>query len=184
MHANRRCNHGKLYISFYCPNNKKHKLCDTKDIDMLKLNDLIISKLYEVFFSREYMNWFCKEFPNLNVEKRAELDKLKSEYKRFDGKIKSLMKVLESEHPEESVEQISKRLDVLSVNKKKIKIDIDKIEKSLHFMLKTEDLEKARGLFLDYCMDEGNEEKVASLFRACVDRVEVDNDNINFVLKC
>ena len=184
MHANRRCNHDKLYISFYCPNNKKHKTCDTKDLDMLKLNHLIIEKLCEVFFSKKYMSWFCQEFPRLNAEKRAELDKLKSEYKKIDRKIKNLMKVLESDRAEESAEQISKRLDQLSVNKKKIETDINKIEKSLCFALKPEELKKARGLFWDYCMDECNDERVASLFRACVDRVEVDNDNIHFVLKC
>lgn len=184
MHANRRCSHGKLYVSFYCPNNKKHKTCDTKDVDMIKLNDFLINKLCEVFFTKNYMDWFCKEFPRLNVEKRAELDKFKSEYKKIDSKIKNLMKVLESDRAEESAEQISKRLDTLSINKKKIKNEINKIEKSLRFVLKPEDLKKARGLFWDYCMDESNEERVASLFRACVDRVEVDNDNINFVLKC
>ena len=130
------------------------------------------------------MSWFCQEFPRLYAEKRAELDKLKSEYKKIDRKIKNLMKVLESDRAEESAEQISKRLDQLSVNKKKIETDINKIEKSLCFALKPEELKKARGLFWDYCMDECNDERVASLFRACVDRVEVDNDNIHFVLKC
>lgn len=182
MHSNPRNNHKKLYISFYCPNNKEHKTCATKEIDMFRLENFVLQSLCNELFSKEFIQKFSEEFSSLNKKKKSELSELKVKCDRIDKRCMKLMERLEDDCSDETEKVISKRLDDLAKEKAKFEKAISDLSDTMTYVPSEEDIERARSLFLSYCGEEENRQFVESLIRSNVERVEVDNDSATVFL--
>lgn len=184
MHANRRNNHDKLYISFYCPNNKLHKGCTVKEIDMFKLEDFVLMTLCEQLLSKEYLKRFSDEFPKLNQKKKSELSELKTQHSRIEKRCNNLIMKLEDNCSEEVSKQITERLNRLSKEKLQLENMISALSKTMSYVPTDDDVVKAKSMFLTYCKQEENRPFVESLIRTNVEQIEVDNDSVTVLLNC
>lgn len=181
MHVNRRNNHDKLYIGFYCPNNRK-KMCRTKEIDMLLLEEFVLINLCDELFSEKFIKSFAYEFPSLDGKKKSELSALKIKNKRIQKRCDNLIKRLEDNSHEEAAIQIKERLDELGKQKAELQKEISALSNSMTFMPDKKDIEKASELFIPYCKQPENRLFVESLIRTYVDRLDVDNHSVTLTL--
>jgi len=175
MHANRRNNHDKLYISFYCPNSKAHRECDVKEVDMFKLEDFVLNCLCQKLLSKEFLQTFSENFSNLSKKNKAKLSELKTQHSRLKKRCDNLISQLE-ECSEETSEQITERLDILAKEKAELSIAITELTRSLSYVPSEDDIIRARSIFISYCKQETNRYFVESLIRTYVERVDIDNE--------
>ena len=184
MHANRRNNHNKLYISYYCPNNKSHLGCPTKEIDMQKLEEFVLSCLGNALLSQTTLAHFTKEFSNLNQKKKAELAELTAHYTRIDRRCRNIISELENNNTEEIRKELSTRLDKIAKEKHDLEKNISDLKKTMSYIPSKTDVDTAKTFFISYCNHPENRPFVETLVRNNVERIEVGTNSIEVFLNC
>ena len=93
MQVNRRNNHQKEYLSFFCPKHKNKQGCNAKEIDLNKLENFVLSKLADLIFTKDRINQFTEDFLRISEKKQStakrEIRELKSEKELMTEKFKT-----------------------------------------------------------------------------------------------
>ncbi len=184
MHANRRNNHEKLYIGFYCPSSKSHSGCTVKEIDMFRLEEFVLSCLCEELLSEKLLKQFANEFPTLNQKKKAELEELKAQQNRLEKRCKNLIDELEKNCSEDGSKEILERINKIAKEKAEIENSIAELSKTMTYAPTESDVTKARELFVSYCKQPENRPFVENLIRNNVERIEVGEKSIELSFCC
>lgn len=184
MHANRRNNHEKLYVGFYCPSNKSHSGCTVKEIDMFRLEEFVLSCLCEQLLTEKILKEFAQEFHTLNQKKKAELAELKAQYARIEKRCKNIVDELEKNSSEEASKTLSERLNKIAKEKSELEKSIAELSKTMSYIPTESDVTKARELFVSYCKQLENRPFVENLIRNNVEHIEVGEKSIELSFSC
>jgi len=154
MQVNRRNNHGKDYISFFCPKHKNKEGCDAKEINMETLEEFVLLQLREIVFEKNRIEQLSCDLSSLD-EKRAKSTKrkikeLKATIRQNKQKITNCFIRIEDGCPKPIAQQYEERITELTVTNTRLNKQLKGIQKELAEVPTEDELLNAKHSLISY----------------------------------
>ena len=186
MQVNRRNNHEKIYTSFFCPKHKNKKAeCDAKEINLDLLEDFVLSQLADKIFDKQHVQNFIDSFSELDEKqiksRKKQIREYKSTLKQNRQKITNCITQVENGCSVEFAEELSKRVEKLSSDNKKLEKLITKLEKKVDTTPTVDEVQALKSKFVEYMQSTVNLPLRKEYLQKLIEKIVVTDDEIEVI---
>ncbi len=187
MQVNRRNNHQKEYLSFFCPKHKNKQGCDAKEIDLNKLENFVLNKLAELIFTQDNINGFINDFPKISKQKsgkaKKEISELKSILNSNSRKIKNCLSQIENGCTKIVSDKLGERIEELEAENKRITKKLKRLQDEVSEVPEYEEIERLKGNFVEYMQSKNNLPIRKEFLHQMIEEIKVTDDSVEIIFK-
>ena len=185
MQVNRRNNHQKEYLSFFCPKHKNKQGCNAKETDLKKLEKFVLSKLADCIFTKERINQFIKDFSQIAEKKtsaaKKEIKELKSSKRENDRKIQNCVTQIENGCLKIVADRLGSRIDELETENSRIDKKLKRLSNAVSDVPQFEEIEALKDNFIQYMQEKNNLPIRKDFLQKVIERIKITDDEIEIV---
>ncbi len=187
MQVNRRNNHQKEYLSFFCPKHKNKRGCNAKEIDLIKLENFILNKLAELIFTKDNINGFINNFSKISKQKsskgKKEITELKSVLNSNSRKIKNCLLQIENGCTKIVSDKLGERIEELESENNRINKKLKRLQNEISSIPEYDEIEKLKDNFAQYMQSKNNLPIRKEFLRQLIEEIKVTDDFVEISLK-
>jgi len=185
--ANRRNNHQKEYLSFFCPKHKNKQGCDSKEIDLVKLENFTLTRLAELIFTEDNINGFINDFSKISKQKsgkaKKEISELKSILNSNSRKIKNCLSQIENGCTKIVSDKLGERIEELEAENKRITKKLKRLQDEVSEVPEYEEIERLKDNFVEYMQSKNNLPIRKKFLRQMIEEIKVTDDFVEIIFK-
>ena len=185
MQVNRRNNHQKEYLSFFCPKHKNKQGCNAKEIDLNKLENFVLSKLADLIFTKDKINQFIECFSQISDKKqkkiKSEIRELKSEKRTNTRKIQNCITQIEDGCLKIVADRLGKRIEELEYENKRIDKKLKRLHNNVSDVPDYDEIEALKDNFIHYMQEKNNLPIRKEFLQKVIETIKITDDKIEIV---
>lgn len=185
MQVNRRNNHQKEYLSFFCPKHKNKQGCSAKEIDLVKLENFVLSKLGDYIFTDENINTFLSEFSMIKTKKsdseKKEIKESKAIHKSNERKIQNCISQIESGCTKTVADRLGKRVEELEKENNRVEKKLNKLLREFGSVPTFDEVVSLKNKFTEYMQSKSNLPIRKEFLLQTVEKITVYDDTVEVI---
>ena len=185
MQVNRRNNHQKEYLSFFCPKHKNKQGCNAKEIDLNKLENFVLSKLADLIFTKDKINQFIECFSQISDKKqkkiKSEIRELKSEKRTNTRKIQNCITQIEDGCLKIVADRLDRRIEELEYENKRIDKKLKRLYNDVSDVPDYDEIKALKDNFIHYIQEKNNLPIRKEFLQKVIETIKITDDKIEIV---
>lgn len=185
MQVNRRNNHQKEYLSFFCPKHKNKQGCDAKEIDLNKLENFVLSQLGDYIFTDDNINEFVTEFPMITSKKSVKAQKKikeqKSIQKSNERKIKNCVLQIENGCTKTVADKLEERIEELETENARIDKKLKRLQDECTSIPTFDEVLGLQEMFVKYMQSKNNLPLRKEFLQQVVEKITINDDTVEVI---
>lgn len=185
MQVNRRNNHQKEYLSFFCPKHKNKQGCSAKEINLVKLENFVLSKLGDYLFTDENINTFISEFSTIKNKKsdreKKEIKELKAIHKSNERKIQNCISQIENGCAKAVADRLGNRVEELEKENSRIEKKLNKLLSEFGSVPTFDEVMSLKNKFIKYMQSKSNLPIRKEFLQQTVEKITVYDDTVEVI---
>lgn len=185
MQVNRRNNHNKDYVSFFCPKHKNKEGCNAKEINMEILEEFVLIQLANKLFERNVIQNFIDKFPALNS---PQMEKAKQKIRKYnlnicqnEQKIRNCVAQIENGCSDVVANTLGARIDELTGINKDYKRKVKRLQNNSEEIPTVDEMMKLKHRFVLYMQSKVNLPIRKSYLQSLIDKIVVNDDGVEVI---
>ena len=185
MQVNRRNNHQKEYLSFFCPKHKNKQGCNAKEIDLNRLENFVLNKLADLIFTKDRINQFTEDFLQISEKKqntaKREIRELKSEKRANDRKIQNCVAQIEDGCLKTVADRLGDRIEELESENKRIDKKLKRLHNDVSDVPDYDEIEALKNNFIHYMQEKNNLPIRKEFLQKVIEKIKITDDEVEIV---